>query len=349
MHKRYNILISGPLPPPAGGISIHIWRLKHLLEADFDLDFIDESAEKKAAFFNLRTLNIGQYLKKVKRADVLFIHSGNRLFKKLHILFGKWMGKKIIITIHGYGNRRSFVFRKIDERIYGLSDRIILVNNEIQHKLKLPVEKCVIKNAFLPPIMSEEPELPIELKERIKNARKKNKLIICANASRLDTFNNQDLYGLDISLQLVKMLKDNNRFVEFIFTVSSLQIGAERFEKAKEFIKDNELEDVFFLIQKRLSFVKLIEASDIVIRPTNTDGDALTIREGLYLNKFVLASDVVTRPDGTITFETRNVQDGYQKLLSIIAAIQLKQNKINTTAIDDGSFYTELIASVIHE
>jgi hypothetical protein len=209
----------------------------------------------------------------------------------------------------------------------------------------------VVKNAFLPPIMSEESELPEQLQMRIEQARKKNKLIVCANASRLDTFNNQDLYGLDISLQLAKMLKDNNRIVEFIFTVSSLQIGADRFEKAKQFIIDNALQDVFFLIQTKLSFVKLIEASDIVIRPTNTDGDALTIREGLYLNKFVLASNVVQRPDGTITFETRNVQDAYQKLLSIIASLQLKENKnnIQTSAKDYGSFYTKLITAALHD
>jgi hypothetical protein len=339
------------LPPPAGGISIHLWRLKHLLASDFELDFIDEASEKKAEFLNMRSLNIGGYLQKVKKADLIFVHSGNRLFKKIHVLVGKALGKKIIITIHGYGNRRSFFFRKLDEHIYGLADRIILVNNEIQHKLKLPQQKCVVRNAFLPPIMSEEPELPAQLQLRIEQARKKNKLIVCANASRLDTFNNQDLYGLDISLQLAKMLKDNNRIVEFIFTVSSLQIGADRFEKAKQYIIDNALQDVFFLIQTKLSFAKLIEASDIVIRPTNTDGDALTIREGLYLNKFVLASNVVQRPERTITFETRNVQDAYQKILSIIASIQLKENKnnIQTSAKDYGSFYTQLITATLHD
>ena len=32
----------GPVPPPTGGVSIHIWRLYHLLKADFDIEFVDE-------------------------------------------------------------------------------------------------------------------------------------------------------------------------------------------------------------------------------------------------------------------------------------------------------------------
>jgi len=35
------------------------------------------------------------------------------------------------------------------------------------------------------------------------------------------------------------------------------------------------------LIQADLSFVKLIEITDMVLRPTCTDGDALTVRKAL--------------------------------------------------------------------
>jgi hypothetical protein len=44
-----------------------------------------------------------------------------------------------------------------------------------------------------------------------------------------------------------------------------------------------------------------------VLRTTNTDGDAISIREALDLNKIVIASDVVKRPQGVKLFKTRDV------------------------------------------
>ena len=86
MNKKLNVLIAGPLPPPAGGISIHLSRLNHLLKDDFNIDFIDESTERKASFYNIKSLNLYQYFKRIICTDLFFIHSGNKLLKKFHIL-----------------------------------------------------------------------------------------------------------------------------------------------------------------------------------------------------------------------------------------------------------------------
>ena len=108
--KKYKVLITGPLPPPAGGISIHISRLASLIKDDFILDFIDEASEKKSSLYNIRSLSPFPYIKKAMKADLLFIHSGNNVLKLLHILAAKFLRKKIIITVHGYRNKKSFTF-----------------------------------------------------------------------------------------------------------------------------------------------------------------------------------------------------------------------------------------------
>jgi len=69
------------------------------------------------------------------------------------------------------------------------------------------------------------------------------------------------------------------------------------------------LNENFFLIHEKLSFVKLMQESDIIVRPTNTDGDSLTIREALFLNKEILTSDVTERPIGVKLFQNRNIND----------------------------------------
>jgi hypothetical protein len=351
MKKKTHVLFTGPLPPPAGGISIHIWRLKHYLEKAYALDYIDEADEKKEAFFNIHSLNPFTYFRKIAATDLLYIHSGNKLLKKLHIIFGKLFGKKIIVTLHGYGPARKWPFRELDSAFFSMADKIILVNDGIKERLNLPLKKCVVQHAFIPPVIEEESLLPDHLLHRINYARKKQMIIICANASRLDTYKEQDLYGLDMCIEATRKLVKKGFPVYFIFTVSSLDKGADRYSKAQSLIEAYQLEHNFFLFHEKISFVKLIQACDIVIRPTNTDGDALTIREGLFLGKQVLASDVVERPSGTLLFKTRNQADLENKLETMLLAKQQTTNGIyqnkNQHTNDDLSFYYQLIDSVM--
>ncbi len=49
--KNKKILLIGPYPPPFGGVSIHIKRLKPLLAGRFDVDVVDEARGKKDNIF----------------------------------------------------------------------------------------------------------------------------------------------------------------------------------------------------------------------------------------------------------------------------------------------------------
>jgi glycosyltransferase involved in cell wall biosynthesis len=44
-----------------------------------------------------------------------------------------------------------------------------------------------------------------------------------------------------------------------------------------------------------------------MVRPTRSDGDALSIREALHAAVPVVASDVVERPEGTLTFPLEDI------------------------------------------
>ena len=349
MNKKKNILIAGPILPPAGGISIHIYRLEQLLKDEFEFSFIDEASTIKKNIFNIRSLNLFSYIKLVSQSDLFFIHSGNKYFKKLHILTGKLFRKKIIITLHGYGNERSPFFRKLDSFYFNLSDKIILVNKQIAPKLNLKSSKCEVKHAFLPPAMDKESPLPSYISEKIEIAKKENKTIICGNASRLNTFNNQDLYGLDMCLELSKTLNENNQLHLFVFIVTSLDEGKDKFEAAEKYINDNDMQGQFILLNQEISFVNLVAESDIVLRPTNTDGDALTIREGLFLGKTVVASDVVSRPEGTVLFKTRDKQDLFEKMTLAIQDNRLKKNsQVSNLINEDKHYYSNLFNEVMN-
>ena len=351
MNKKKNILIAGPILPPAGGISIHIYRLEQLLKDEFVFSFIDEAATTKKNIFNLRSFNLFRYIKLVIASDLFFIHSGNKYFKKLHILTGKILRKKIMITLHGYGNERSAFFRKMDSIYFNVADKIILVNNQIAAKLDLNPTKCIVKHAFLPPAMENEIALPNNLLEKIKIAKQSNSTIICGNASRLNTFNNEDLYGLDMCIELSRKLKEINCPALFVFVVTSLDEGKERYDAAIQLIENLSLADHFILLNKEISFVNLIAESDIILRPTNTDGDALTIREGLFLGKSVVASDVVSRPAETILFKTRNHEDLFITIKKVIDENKYTKNQTTISSLinEDKKYYSNLFNELMNQ
>lgn len=347
MKKKHTVLIAGPLPPPAGGISVHIQRLAYLLESRFTIDFIDEASTVKPNFFHVKSLNIFRYFRKIAGSDIFFIHSGSRILKKIHILSGRLLGKKVVITLHGYGNRRGWPMRQIDGWFFNRAHKVILVNEGIFQRVSVNRRKAVVQHAFLPPILEQEPALPDHLQQLIQTARENGEPVCIANASRLDRLNGFDLYGVDMCLEACRYLLQQNNPTTFIFIVTSMENGQEQFENYRKRINEESLQSHFHLIHANVSFVKLVEAAALVLRPTNADGDALTIREALYLGKPVLASDVVSRPEGTHLFKTRNQED-FNRQLQL--QLQQQQTEINSKKEDPATyarFYEQLLEETI--
>lgn len=317
-----NILLIGPVPSPAGGVSVHLWRLKHLLGGDFNIDLVDESRNVKPGFFNIRKFNLFGYLNRVYKSDILSIHSGLNSLRFFHIIAGKILRKKIVLTIHAYPKEKKIFFRKIDECLFGSCDSIISVNNEILTRISLPAKKTIVQYAFLPPVLSEEKPLPLSVQALVQNSRSKGEYMIVSNAWRLDRFNEQDVYGVDMCIGAMKTLREKGVPVHFIFNVATIDMFAGQFEQYQTMIRQAGLEDCFSLINEELSFVKLMEQADLVVRPTNTDGDSLTIWEAIYLEKPIISSDVVKRPAGTILFRNRDQQDFEEKIVEALDNIE---------------------------
>ena len=54
----------------------------------------------------------------------------------------------------------------------------------------------------------------------------------------------------------------------------------------------------------RAAALGVVHAADVLVRPTLTDGDALSVREALALGRRVVASDVAPRPRGVVLFRS---------------------------------------------
>src|SRR5690606_26939452 len=147
------------------------------------------------------------------------------------------------------------------------SGLVIFVSEKISQKFN--IKNSLIKNAFLPPNLQEEDQqLPLHLIKWIKDKKNKGYLIGCANASRLDRYNNEDLYGLDLCIEAAKLCKERNIKIAFIFILSDTT-GKLNVNVYEDLIQKYNLADIFILNKFSISFISLINQADIILRPTN--------------------------------------------------------------------------------
>ena len=336
---RNNLLIIGPLPEPKGGVSIHIKRLAALVQDDFNIRFIDESPIRKHGIFNLRSKNIPGYLRLLAWANVVHIHSGVSILRFAHIVTAKLLFKKVIVTIHAFRFQKGYQ-PAINSSLLALTNHAILVSEDISTILK--PKRFSVRPAFIPPTLIDEPPLPGPIRTWLESERQAHNTIIAANAFRIAFHNGHDLYGIDLSIKMLdELVNTRKQDISLIFVLASLSKSEASFNKYQKLIVERGLGEHILLVQADLSFVKLIEWADIIVRPTCTDGDALTVREALFLGKAVVASDVVSRPAGTILFRNRDHMDMADSVMSAINSP--RQISIpHETLEEHRRFYTQL-------
>jgi glycosyltransferase involved in cell wall biosynthesis len=117
------------------------------------------------------------------------------------------------------------------------------------------------------------------------------------------------LYGLDTAIEAFKILAMERSALRLALFIAK----APRGKKAKQYLSNLEarLEHANLsgrlLIAFSLPLVPAFRHAVVVVRPTRTEGDALSVREALHAAVPVVASDVAERPSGTLTFPVGDV------------------------------------------
>lgn len=346
-NKKIKIAIIGTYPPPYGGISIHIKRMKNYLEKNcIECIVYNESRiVEYENIINVKPINSHKkFIFKILflKSNVLHFHSTNL---KIRMLLGwyKFLGKKIILTIHGESLHNQLIRLNFMGRYLLLLslknlDKIICVKSSIKEELLdlgFNSKKIKVIPAFIPP-NSDETEVK-QLPDFFHIIRHKHKFLITANASRIAFYNNEDLYGVDLSIELMKRLINKGyKDIGFIYVIPDID-DYNYFEKMQKLVKKYNLEDNFHFYTKPVAYPAVINICNLFIRPTNTDGDALSIREALLLKKPSIASDVGKRPEGTIIFKNRNIEDLYIKITDVINNHDKYRTKIENIEFEDNA------------
>lgn len=346
--------IIGPFPPPIGGIANHCERLFLLLKKnDFDVKFYDDFLLPRT-FWLVKLLNklkkkgtsdIYSRDRKVPDKNYILLTNFYSAFFKLvflernvkkivHYHKKSWNSRailclaaklnpslRIVLSVHSLRedlNKLGFTEKFFMKFTVKNAHFFIVMNDVIKAKLieaGCSFGKIEIIPAFLPPEEKESDfsEIPGEVWDFIESRSP----VLSANAFMIRFFNNEDLYGIDLCIELCGMLKEHFPQIGFVFSLPN--IGDDKyFEKMNQLIEKKTLRDNFLFITKPYAFYPILKKSDVFIRPTNTDGDALSIRESLFYNVPTIASNVIARPEGTVLFENRDINDLYSKTKEIL-------------------------------
>jgi len=348
----------GVYPPPIGGISIHLKRLKECLDKEGMDNVIIDISQYKSMEKKNRGIKVSSWR---KAAIFLFF------YKKAILHFHNFSWKNVFkyytlgfrhFTILSFHNERFLeeikkaprVMQRLIVRFINTINYIIVDSQKCCTLAEQIVEKkskLFVIPEFIPPL--EVPALSEQSK--IMQLRKKHTFLLSSNAFQIAFYKDIDLYGIDMLIKLTAKLNKENIDVAFCFLLPEIG-NNDYFVKLKEEIIRLNISDRFMFITNHLKEApSLWRHSDLVIRATNTDGNSLTVLESLSVGTPVTASDCVPRPESVLLFKTRDFDDLYEKTKMVLLNMDKFKNKVKSAYIENNaykmiSFYKSILKEI---
>ncbi len=326
IHQLYGeskkILIVGTYPPPLGGISVFIYRLKKLLQKNnYEVDIYNTATQSR--FLEIKFIS---FILTIIKGKYQVIHIQNFDLKKIIalVLLRQFKKYKIYYTDHNpfLFNKRGYFSTQIKRTLIPQFNKLIVVNNHILenykvHKVKLPRD-ILVSNVFLPPPPEDKERILASYSPEINSFLDNHFPLVMANAFQLKLVDGIDLYGLDMCLELTKKIKINYPRIGFIFCLANEKANPEWFNELLLKIKTDDLTRNFYFMTGQKELWPLFERIQLFIRPTYKDGYGVSIDEALYFNCPAIASDACERNPQAIIFKNRDMADLYEKCIYIL-------------------------------
>ncbi len=309
------LFILGAVPPPRGGVSTHIERLLPHLEKDGINHMVwDHSRVTKASqrIVSLRSepLKIVRRLLQKGRKSLYYPITRITVAKTMALLALRLFNTRLVLMLvasyaQTIGDRS--VKRALLRALMQGTDHIVVNNTEFYDRMILmggKASRLSVMPAFIP-------ESAVDIERRPLNAAahefcKQFSPLILVYAYGPDRHQGVDLYGLDMAVELLKDLQPEWPGAGLVAVLPEIT-DADYFNEVSNAIQRMELTSRVLIPRgDDISFSAFLQKSDVFIRPTNTDGDALTVREAISSGVATVASDVCPRPEGTVTFKNRN-------------------------------------------
>jgi glycosyltransferase involved in cell wall biosynthesis len=280
------------------------------------------------------------------RASMVHFHVsafGNFVFAGFPLLAAVPSVASTVLTIHsgsfaehveGANRLRRFLIRALLVRF----TRVIAVNHQqrdVLMRFGVQAARVAVVPAFLPPaVVPKTASEHVELVRALRSRRRK--IILVAGSA-------QAHYGQHLVVEaLAEMLGGRESFgvvLAFYHTCDE-----QYFRLVSESVQRLGLDAIVFWDLSPIEFTAVMAEVDVFVRPTDRDGDSVSVREAAYLGKQIIASDCVARPEGSLLFRSMSASDLAQKLSTILedestGRVSLDSNKGAAKLV---SLYSEL-------
>jgi glycosyltransferase involved in cell wall biosynthesis len=287
------LLIIGRIPPPVGGVTMHVKRLRQSLRrAGFHFSFCDPGSAP-----------LPNILFKIATHRTIHIHFSNPTAQVLFAAFCRLTFKKLIITYHGcWGRYGALGNWAVKLSAYLAHVPIVQERASLTQALRCNARSRQISTYIPDP---ETVPLPARLQAAIASRRKYYQATFCTNAWNV-TFdkNGHEIYGIS------EMIARFAGYPDYQLLVSDPSGNYRSYiERRATHIPDNLL-----FISQLHDFKSILLLSDAFIRNTTTDGVSLSIQEARELGIPILASAAVERPPFCSIFRDFSKADLKEKL-----------------------------------
>lgn len=321
------IAIHGYLPPLYGGVSVHLQRLLPFLDqSGYSYSFYDQNGQcdpSRNIYATYKTpLSYLRFLATVPEKIVHFnVGSPWSLVPAVSIL--KIRRKSVVWTVHSMAPHRTYLaappaLRLILRQTLRRCDKIVAVNEEIATWLCdigcLPT-RVLVKAAFLPPSSDELADTHLD--PLITKFVANHSPVIGVHGYFGYYLSGKDVYGIDLLADFLEMIKKEFSNAGLYTVISGSRDESHRRRIFEERARRKLVND-WMIIESNFPACAIYKLTDVFIRPTQTDGDSMSVRECIYLGVPVIASDCVGRPEACDLFVTGDVYDLARKVLDVL-------------------------------
>jgi glycosyltransferase involved in cell wall biosynthesis len=313
------LAIVGGVPPPFGGVTIHILRLTHLLRTygiEAQVINLTNSIENPPDIVSWRRRGLRRLLHWMFRSPAAAVVVMNkRLYVWCFFLLAGWFRRqRVIIRLQGSDvldwNRTRHWKRIPAAACLRRAAGVVCVNPHLREAVQgfgVSDQRILLMPGFLPPTSDEQSEAGMASQTAAFLDR--HRPVLAANG-KVAWHAGEDLYGLDLLVDLLHRLTPEYPNVGLIVSLASPdQQGAQYLLRLSERAASLGVKDQILFCVEPGYFLPVLARSHVFLRPTNTEGDSNSVREALSLGLPVVASDVANRPEGTRLFRNRDLND----------------------------------------
>jgi glycosyltransferase involved in cell wall biosynthesis len=303
------VLQLGPYPPPHGGVQSNLVAIRNfLLRKQIPCAVINITRHRKAeaeeVYYPKNSMALLRLLFQLKY-DIIHLHIGGMLTTRLlglSLVCCLMPGRKSVLTFHSGGypstpqGRRSrpasltgFVFRRFD-RLIGVNPAIV----EFFRKLGVPANRTRL---IYPHSFSGDVSEPASLPENLADFFKTHRPTLISVGLLEPEY--------DLPIQIDVLGKVRQKFP----SAGLVMVGSGSLEsELRSRISVQPYASHMLLCGDVPHHITLqaISSSDVMLRTTLYDGDAVSVREALHLGVPVIATDNGMRPQGVRLVPVQN-------------------------------------------